>query len=121
MMKKVTFVKFSIKTRCILSVSYMYKVSCKMDKNFLRYSMFFHRGPTSLPSPTPVLRFSKRSNQIGLRRDSLSKLILFKPVLLNFSIKTIFFSELCNCTHLLKKLDTLRCEFNLSNKLCSNG
>ena len=25
----------------------MYKMSCKMDKHFMRYSMFFHRAPTS--------------------------------------------------------------------------
>ena len=31
-------------------MQYMYKMSCKMDRNILRYSMFFHRGPTS-PSP----------------------------------------------------------------------
>ena len=30
----------------------MSKISCKMNKNFLRYSMFFHRWPTS-SSPSP--------------------------------------------------------------------
>ena len=39
----------------------MYKISYKVDKGFLRYSMFFHRGPTS-----PDLRFSKKPAQIGL-------------------------------------------------------
>ena len=44
---KSDFVNFFIKTYSILSIQYMYKISCKMDKNFLRYTMFFHRGPTS--------------------------------------------------------------------------
>ena len=48
MMTKVTFVNFFIKTYSILSIRYMYKISCKMDKLFLKYSMFFHRGSTSL-------------------------------------------------------------------------
>ena len=43
----------------------MYKISCKMDKDFLKYSMFFPRGPTG-PSPHPpphkkkAMRFSKK-------------------------------------------------------------
>ena len=38
----------------------MYKISCKIDNNFLRYSMFFHRRPTS-PNPLPTaLRFLKK-------------------------------------------------------------
>ena len=39
----------------------MHKISCKMDKTFLRYSMFFHRstGPTMTP---PALRFSKKAS-----------------------------------------------------------
>ena len=32
--------QFFIKTHSILSIQYMYKISCKMDKKFLRYSMF---------------------------------------------------------------------------------
>ena len=32
----------------------MYKISCKMDTNFLRYSMFFHGGPTRLPQHIDV-------------------------------------------------------------------
>ena len=47
MMTKVTFVNFFIKIYSILSIRYMYKISCKMDKLFLKYSMFFHRGSTS--------------------------------------------------------------------------
>ena len=35
----------------------MYNISCRMNKNFLRYSIFFHRGPTRSP---PALRFSKK-------------------------------------------------------------
>ena len=58
MMTKVTFVNFFIKTYSILSIQYMYKISCKMDKNVLRYSMFFHRGSTSFPA----LRFSKKTS-----------------------------------------------------------
>ena len=42
-----------IKTYSILSVQYMYKVSCKMDKHVLRYSTCFHRGPSSTPLPQP--------------------------------------------------------------------
>ena len=38
MMKKVTFVNFFIKTYSILSIKY--KISCKMDKHFLRYMLF---------------------------------------------------------------------------------
>ena len=45
---KVTFVNFLINTYSILSIHYMYKISCKMDKNLPRYSMFSHRGPTRL-------------------------------------------------------------------------
>ena len=38
MMIKVTFANFSIKTYSIMSIKYMYKISCKFhDKNFLRY------------------------------------------------------------------------------------
>ena len=44
--------QFFIKTYSILSMQYMYKISCKMDKYFLRYSMFFHCG-TSRPPNTP--------------------------------------------------------------------
>ena len=42
MMTKVTFVNFFIKTYSTLSIPY--KISCKMDKNFLRY-MFFLTPP----------------------------------------------------------------------------
>ena len=38
-----------------LSIQYMYKKSYKMDKKFLRYSMLFHRGPTS---PPPMAAFA---------------------------------------------------------------
>ena len=44
-------------TYSMLLIQYMYKISCKMDKIFLRYSMFFHRGSTR---PSPALRFSKK-------------------------------------------------------------
>ena len=50
---KVTFVNFFINTYSILSIHYMYKISCKMDKNLPRYSMFSHGGPTRLPPPQP--------------------------------------------------------------------
>ena len=43
MTTKVTFVIFFMKTYSILSVQY--KISCKMDKNALRY-MFFHPSPS---------------------------------------------------------------------------
>ena len=64
MMTKVTHLNFFIKTYTILSIQYMYKISCKMDKDFLKYSMFFPRGPTG-PSPHPThkkkaMRFSKK-------------------------------------------------------------
>ena len=29
----------------------MYKISCKMEKGMLRYSMFFPHGPTKPPPP----------------------------------------------------------------------
>ena len=45
--------QFFIKTYTILSIQYMYKISCKMDKDFLKYSMFFPGGPTAPPPPTP--------------------------------------------------------------------
>ena len=42
----------------------MYKISCKMDKDFLKYSMFFPGGPTAPPPPHPpqkkAMRFSKK-------------------------------------------------------------
>ena len=81
MMAKVTFANFLIKTYSILSIQYMYKISCKIDKNFLRYSMFFHSWPTRLP---PTLRFPK--NPIPGRvkplydSDSVSPLIDFEGV-----------------------------------------
>ena len=49
-----------IKTYSIFSIQYMYRISCKMDKHFLRCSMFFHRGPTS--PPPAALRFSKKNS-----------------------------------------------------------
>ena len=39
-----TFADFSIKTYSILLIQYMYKFSCKMDKNFLRYR--FSKNPS---------------------------------------------------------------------------
>ena len=33
-------------------MQYMYKISCKMDKNFLSCSMFLHRRPTRPPLPS---------------------------------------------------------------------
>ena len=51
MMTKVTHLNFFIKTYTILSIQYMYKISCKMDKDFLKYSMFFPGGPTAPPPP----------------------------------------------------------------------
>ena len=57
MMTKVTFVKFFIKTYSILPIQYMYKSSCKMDKDFLRYSMFFH---CRLLGHSPALRLAKK-------------------------------------------------------------
>ena len=47
---KATFVSFFIETYSILSIKYIYKMPCKIDKDFVRYSMFFHRGPTRHPS-----------------------------------------------------------------------
>ena len=52
MMTKVTFVNFFIKTYSTLSIPY--KISCKMDKNFLRYMFFL------TPPARPVLSFSGR-------------------------------------------------------------
>ena len=43
--------QFFIKTYSIFLIQYMYKISCKSDKTFQRYSMFFHHGPTSHPLP----------------------------------------------------------------------
>ena len=63
-MTKVTFVNFFIKTYSILPIQYMYKISCKIDKNCLRYSLFFHHGPTSPPS----LRFSKKPSPGRVKR-----------------------------------------------------
>ena len=64
---KVTFVKFVIKTYSILSIQYMYKISYKMDINFLRYSMFF--SPRAYYFP-PVLKFSEKSSaQVGLSKN----------------------------------------------------
>ena len=51
--------QFFIKTYSILPIQYMYKVSCKMAKHFLRCSTCFHRVPSSTP-PSPALRFSKK-------------------------------------------------------------
>ena len=56
----------------------MYKISCKMDKDFLRYSMFFHRGPTR-PSPPPEI-FKKAPHQIGLTLNKLPRKPVFKHV-----------------------------------------
>ena len=56
---KVTFANFFIKTYSILSIHYLSKVSCKMDKDFLRYIKLFHWGPTRTPLSL-ALRFSKK-------------------------------------------------------------
>ena len=71
-MAKVIFVNFFIKTYSILLIQYMYKSSCEMDKNFQRYSMFFHRGPTSPPPhpTTPALRFPKKPSTGRLKKWS---------------------------------------------------
>ena len=44
------------------------KISCKMDKIFLRYSMFFHRGFTSSPPPPQPWDFQKNPVQVGLTK-----------------------------------------------------
>ena len=54
MMTKVTFVLFRQHSMC---TKFENGLKFKMDKNFLRYSMFFHRGPTS---SLPARRFSKK-------------------------------------------------------------
>ena len=73
--------QFFIKTYSILSKQYMYKISCKMDKNFLRYSMFFQRAPTSAPPlpphPTPTLRFSKKPSPGRVKLKAPLKKIFF--------------------------------------------
>ena len=52
----------------------MYKISCKIDKNCLRYSLFFHHGPTSPPS----LRFSKKPSPGRVKRFlNWNKVFLF--------------------------------------------
>ena len=80
MIANVTFVNFFIKTYSILSIQYMYEISCKMDKHFLRYRMFFHRGPTSPPPPPAfskvALRFSKSPVQVELKVHALPRYIL---------------------------------------------
>ena len=49
--------QFFIRTFSILSIQYTYKISSKIDKNFLRYCMFLNHWPTRLP---PTVRFSKK-------------------------------------------------------------
>ena len=61
--------QFFIKTYSVLSIQYMYKISCKMYKNFLRYSIFFHRVSTS-PSPLQPRDFQKSPAQVGLRQST---------------------------------------------------
>ena len=45
----------------------MYKTSCKTDKNFLRYSMFF---TADLLGPVPALRFSKKPSSVRVKQNS---------------------------------------------------
>ena len=76
MMTKLTFVNIFIKTYSILSIQYMYKISRKMDKHFLRYNMFFHPVATSSPPPSLALRFwdfQKSQADVGLRYHSHKK------------------------------------------------
>ena len=52
--------RFFVKTFSLLSIQYMFELSCKMDKMFLRYSMFFSRRPTRiLPQSFTATRFLK--------------------------------------------------------------
>ena len=62
--------QFFIQTYPILLIQYMYKISCKMDRNFLRYSMFFHHGPASPPTPPPILWFSNKPSPGRVNTDS---------------------------------------------------
>ena len=57
MMTKVTFVNFFIKTCSILSIQYMYKISCKMDRIFWDTACLF-TADLLAPSLPPV-RFWK--------------------------------------------------------------
>ena len=57
----------------ILSTQYMYKISCKMDKRFLRYSMFYQRGPTRQKSVVV--------NRISSLLDLEKKKVVFNAVI----------------------------------------
>ena len=53
MMTEVIFVIFFfVKTYSILSIQYMYKISCKNGQNSSEIQHAFHHGPTS-PPPSP--------------------------------------------------------------------
>ena len=64
-------------------MQYMYKISCKIDKDFLRYSMFLHHGPTR-PAPPPPPQpwdFQKGPAQVGLNftiENKIGSLIYIK-------------------------------------------
>ena len=91
MIIKVAFVNFFIKVYCILSIQYMYKISCKMDKNFLRYSMLFHRGSSRNP---PVLRFSKKPSPGGVKHKPSHQTIWISPLPSTFPCKNSYRNQI---------------------------
>ena len=83
--------QFFIKVYCILSIQYMYKISCKMDEHFLRYSMLFHRGPTRNP---PVLRFSKKPSPGGVKHKPSHQTIWISPLPSTFPRKNSYRNQI---------------------------
>ena len=59
---------FFTKTYSVLSIQYMYKVSCKMDKHFLRYFMFSTTGLLAPPPPPQPWDFRKSPAQVGSKQ-----------------------------------------------------
>ena len=80
MMTKVTFVNFFINTYSILSIQYMYKISCKIHKNFQHVfsPQAYWPHPTHLPQ---AMRFSKKHSPSRLKRIELiiKKKLLIVP------------------------------------------
>ena len=84
---------------CQFFIQYMYKISCKMGKHFLRYSMLFHAPPTPFlpPNPPEILKKAQLMQEgAGLKGSNYIKRRLqhrcFRVNIIKF-LRTAFYIE----------------------------
>ena len=70
---KVTFVNFFINTYSILSIHYMYKISCIVDKKSSEIQHVF--SPRTYQAPPPALRFSEKLISDRVKEEFILKVV----------------------------------------------